>query len=230
LRVWGAALALYLAGSVALILLSGWIRLSEDSLDFVYGMVYGLSASIVGMTALFPAGIHLFQTDRQGGSGALMSGGFIAAWSILPVPRESVTRGIYLHGLATGLAWVLFVLAFTVLRHLVLGSNFNVLEFFLPLALAAPAVAGLLTCTAVGDKVRGTIAIIALLCTVPAYIGGQVAGKAMGLAIGSGANLYIGITLLLLLGLIGGVPALVHLRRPTPNDSETRFQGSSGHA
>jgi hypothetical protein len=141
-----------------------------------------------------------------------------------------VTRGIYLHGLATGLAWVLFVLAFTVLRHLVLGSNFNVLEFFLPLGLAAPAVAGLLTCTAVGDKVRGTIAIIVLLCTVPGYIGAQVAGKAMGFPIGSGANLAMSTTLLLLLGLIGGLPALVHLRRPLPSPADTTFQGSSSHA
>ena len=90
--------------------------------------------------------------------------------------------------------------------------------------------AGLLTCTAVGDKVRGTIAILALLCTVPAYIGAQMAGKALGFPIGSGANLAIGITLLLLLGLIGGLPALIHLRRPAQDHSETRFQGSSSHA
>jgi hypothetical protein len=214
LRRWGSMIAGFAAVALAVVLLDYFEVVPEDSGDLYYGLVFGLSFSMVGMVVLFPLGVQLFQTDRMGGNGSMMNGGFCAAWSTLPVRRLSVIRAVYLHGLASGLCWFLFLGGVIFLSNLLDLMSLRMLRFFMPMMLAIPAVAGVLTCTAVGDKARGLIAFLAVLLIIPAHIGAEMATRWGGLLHGSSSALAVNVTVLALLGAIGGLPPLVHLRRP----------------
>jgi hypothetical protein len=213
LRRWGLAVAGFVLVAVVILALSSMKLLPDDSGDLYFGFVYGLSFSMIGLAVFYPMGVHLFQTDRCGGGGMLMTGSYRAAWSTLPVRPEAVLRGVYLHGLVVGFCWVLWVSGFSLLAHFLGQHGLGILRFFLPLGLAVPAVAGLLTCTAAGDRRRGLVAFLAVICVLPAHIGTMFASRAAGLVHGSPIALAVDLTVLALLGAIGGLPPLVHLRR-----------------
>jgi hypothetical protein len=214
LRRWGPAMAGFAGIALLVVLLDYFQILTEDSGDLYYGLVFGLSFSLVGMVVLFPLGIHLFQTDRIGGSGSMMTGGFCSAWSTLPVDRLSVVRAVYLHGLGSGACWLLCLVGLILLANLLGLKGLRMLRFFMPMLLGTPAVAGLLTCTAVGDKARGLISFVAVLLILPAHIGTELVTSWGGLLHGSASALAIDIAALAVLGAIGGLPPLIHLRRP----------------
>jgi carboxyl-terminal processing protease len=212
LRRWGLMLAGFVVIGVTVVALDYAGVLTEDSGDLYYGLVFGLSFSLIGMLVLFPLGVHLFQTDRGGRDGSMMTGTFCSAWSTLPVRRLTVIRAVYLHGLVAGVVWFLFLGGLLLLAHTLELRSLRMLRFFLPLLVAVPAVAGVLTCTAVGDKVRGLIAFLAVLLVLPVHIGVETATRWAGLLHGSPSVLAIDLALLALLGAIGGLPPLVHLR------------------
>lgn len=205
--------AAYALLSLAVPLADRWGMLNADQSDFGYGVVHGLSMSLFGIAMLYPMGIHILKTDRLAGSGGLLSGAFCAAWAVLPVRRESVSRAVYVHVLVAGAAWALFVTSFSLLAQLLVSSGWNWLRFYLPVGLAVPAVAGFLTCMAAGDRVRGTIALAAVFVVLPAHIGSHMACQAAGLSLRSPMVVVVDAAVLTLLGLVGGLPALVHLRR-----------------
>jgi hypothetical protein len=193
-----------------------------EQTDLWYGIVHGLSLSLFGIASLHPMGIHILKTDRLAGSGGLMSGAFCAAWAALPVRRESVSRAVYFHVLLLGAAWLLFITSFSLLAHLVVSNGLSWLLFYPPLVLALPALAGFLTCMAVGDRLRGTIALAALFLVMPAHIGSRLACDAAGMSARSPVVLAINAAALLLLGAVGGLPALVHVRRASDPDDRWR--------
>jgi hypothetical protein len=216
--------ALFLVGALLLLLLDASTVLPEEMGDLYYGIVFGLSFSMIGMGVLYPIGVHLFQTDRFGGSGGMMTGSFSAAWSVLPVRPSAVARGVYLHGLVVGLVWFLFIVGFALLANVLGVMGISMLRFFLPMGLAVPAVAGVLTCTAVGDKLRGAVSFLAVLCIIPAHLGVEFATRWAGMLRGSATALAIDLAALALLGAIGGIPPLVHLRREEPPRLDIRTE------
>ncbi len=166
---------------------------------------------VLVLTALpfFPLGLKL--VPSVAGS-ALFSGYFLRTWSPLPVPRERVIRATYLHGvMAAGIVWLVGC------GHAALHrGGAHALLFELP---AVFLVGGIVVCEAVGDRKRGLLAVAALVgfqMVVPlayvfvrtTFLGAASAGFAR-----SGTELTVAAYAL---GLLGGIPPLVHLRRAAP--------------
>lgn len=201
--------------SLAVPVLDRLARLTADQADLGYGIVHGLSMSLFGIAMLYPLGVHILKTDRLAGSGGLMSGAFSAAWAVLPVRRETVNRAVFLHVLIVGAAWALFITCFSLLAQLLVSSGWSWLRFYLPVGLGVPAVAGFLTCMAAGDRRRGTLALAAVFVVLPAHIGSHMACHAAGLPLRSPLVVLIDSAVLLLIGAVGGLAALIHIRRPS---------------
>ena len=166
---------------------------------------------ILALTALpfFPFGLKL-----AGPGGLLFGGRFLRSWSPLPVPRETVVRAVYAHGLiAAGLVWL--VLCAHVARDGGASRLWGLPLFELP---AVFLVAGIVTCEAVGDRGRGLLAVGCLagfqmivptawclanatldLSSVP-FVRSESFWRAEAFG----------------LGLLGSLPPLVHLRRGAP--------------
>jgi hypothetical protein len=162
-------------------------------------------AQVLVLSALpfFPLGLKL--VPSVAGS-ALFSGYFLRAWSPLPVPREQVIRATFLHGVVTaGIVWL--VLCVHVLHR---GGGTHALLFELP---SVFLVGGIVVCEAVGDRRRGLLAVAALVgfhMVVPlAYVFVQLFGAWSAGFVKSGTGLTVEAYAL---GLLGGIPPLVHLR------------------
>ena len=212
-RRWGWVVAIFVLATLAVFLYNALDPLPEEAQDFYVGVVFGVSGSVIGMAALFPFGVHLMQVDRFDASDSMMSGHYSAAWRSLPVRPEAVIRGVYLHGLCVGLAWIVFTVGFVFLgKYLGVFNQLSILRFFLPLGLVIPAIAGVMTCTAVGDRIRGAIAFLALFAALPTHIGAEMGLRAVGLEPESATFYAIDLVTLALLGAAGGLPPLVHLR------------------
>jgi len=125
-----------------------------------------------------------------------MSGAYLAAWSVLPVKRESVLLYTYLHVVIMSLLG--YILVLTMISLLTGSWQAHVLVPFFALV---PCLAGITTNGAAGDKFWGRISQLALFFLV----------FAIGLYLAFPQQWYFS-GLLLFLALLGGGPALAHLR------------------
>jgi len=157
----------------------------------------------------FPLGLRLVPPSGS----QPFSGYFLRAWSVLPVRPERVARAVYLHALGSA-AVVWLVLWAQVALH---GSRgLELLQVFeVPVIVLAGAI---VLCEAVGDRTRGLLAVACLVGThfVP------TAHLIVGTLLPTAAMRWepwrsTPYTLLAYgLGLLGGLPPLVHLRRRAP--------------
>ena len=140
------------------------------------------------------------------------SGDFLQAWSVLPVRREAVLRGIYLHGLvATGGIWIVAILTSVVSAWLTKGS-LDAVKFFVgtpgellvPMVAVVPCIAGLLAAGAAGRKGVAMVAGIAMISVFHGHFVLLILKTPVALHAGA----------LALFAALGGVPILTELRRP----------------
>ncbi len=138
---------------------------------------------------------------------------FRGAWAVLPVRPESVMRGVYLHGLATGFFLWLTALGTNLANTWLKTGVFRFEDFdgdpggrlLVPLVAAVPCLAGGLTSAAAGDGVRGWICLVS---GMGVFVGNMV-------CLGTKVPWPSHAALLLLLAAAGGIPPLVHLRGRT---------------
>jgi|GEM_PF-2285863 len=181
-----------------------------------YHLFYGASSLNIGMGFSFlafrPMANNLIAAGLSAASGSRPSD-FRAAWAVLPLRSESVMRGVYLHGVVSGLFLWLTVLATNLTNTWIKTGALRLEDFdgdpggrlLLPLVAAIPCLAGGLTSAAVGDAFRGWLCLGA---GIGVFVGNVVClvNKVPWQAHGA---------LLLALALVGGLPPLVHLRGRT---------------
>jgi len=180
----------------------------------VPAIVYAVSLPVaavllVGLYAS-PIGINVFTTDRAAGSASGLGGGHGRAWSTFPLRPETVARTVYAHGLMSAfLAWL-------ILAGLArLASRLVASKLDLPLLLLGlPCAAGLLLCAHVGDYWRGMLSATTLMSFLPAHL--LMLGLLNKEILLGGAKGVPSSAVLLTLAMAGGLPPLVHLRRPRP--------------
>jgi hypothetical protein len=189
--------------------------LGEDGPGLLYmGSSLMLGASL-GFLALRP------MASAQAIAGVLgkvgyRPGDFVAAWSVLPVRRESVLRGVYLHGLlATGAIWAAAILTGIVSTWLDKGtvdaSKFfggSPGELLVPMVAVVPCIAGLLTAGAAGRKGKAMLAGITMIAVFHAHFALLILR----------APVAIHAAYLLLAAALGGAPILTELRRDAPHE------------
>jgi hypothetical protein len=165
--------------------------------------VLALQLLLLTATLFYPLGLKLVSAAAPG-SGAVWNGYYLSAWPVLPVRRETVLRAVYAHGWAAGgLVWLLFCLY----RWLYGGGPWPSL-FELPAVVLA---AGVLVCAAAGDRWRGTLALVSLVTFqmgVPLLL--TVAETVFLVHVKHERDVLIAAAYVL--GLVGGLPPLVHLR------------------
>lgn len=172
-------------------------------------LVFGF---IFSMVILRPMGSQVIAMGLSSMSNIYDPGDYCAAWSVLPVRREAVTRGIYLHGLISGTAAWLLVLAVNLVNTwLKTGEVFfsdtegdPAGKFFLPMIALVPCMAGGLTCASVGDRLKGILSLGAAIAVFVIHFG----------CIMTRAPMTFQISLLAAVAVVGGIPPLVHLRAP----------------
>ncbi len=216
-KFWPALVAMLLITFVVPPLVN-WLGIPETLFVFSAGILPGLMIHLL----MFPLGIHLFNGDRGiTGSGG-NRGTFQQAWAYLPLPYYQVLRGVWLHGIISGLiCWVLYV------THFVLMMAFNdewtaIVWFHVSLVLVIPAGAGFLVAGAAGDGLRLTLAIAALIGIPVADIGFTIGLKSAGVAMSQNQQIFVVFAVALAATLIGGLPPLIHLRRPRPQGAQGR--------
>jgi hypothetical protein len=201
--------ALFVAIEAGLIAGDRWFGLPRPFLT--YGGIL-IGATLLGWTALRPLGSKLAIAGLSGAPG-YRPGEFAAAWAVLPVRREALLRGVYLHGLIFGALSLIALFGSTALlydsiegseaRNLSLASPF-VRTILLPQLALIPCLAGVLTAGAAGDKRRTYVSGGALLLVMHLNI--------VLLLLKVPAQLRIGT--LIGLALVGGLLPLVHLLPP----------------
>jgi hypothetical protein len=198
--------------------LMSWLGIPEVFYSFTAGVLPGLAIFLL----MFPLGIHLFNGDRGiAGSGG-NCGNFKQAWSHLPLPTYRVMRGIWIHGMIGGLVcWALYLTHF-VLMMVFSGEWTALVWFHVSLVLAIPAGAGFLVSGAAGDGFRLTLAIAALIAVPAADIGFTIGLKSAGFAMSQNQQIFVVFAAALAAALIGGLPPLIHLRRPRPQPQQGR--------
>ncbi len=149
-------------------------------------------------------------------------GDFAAAWSALPVRREAVLRGVYLHVLLVGTATWMLILAGNYWSSWLATGQFCLVNsshepigwVLLPLIAIVPCAAGLMTAAAVGDR-KGLMlsAGAAVALSLPLVL----------LSLRQTAD-PISLTWLIAATAIGGLPPL-HLRRPVACAERVEEQG-----
>jgi hypothetical protein len=175
-------------------------------------LVFGFMFSFIALRPLgfFPGEMETWgRSDRtsQAGSGH-------PSWAYLPVRREAVTRGVFLHGLITGT----FIWAAVILTNL-LSSRFSTGQWqmidmdggvagrlLLPYIAVVPCLASALTCMSVRDGKRTMISVAALFAVM--------AGNMVLLANKAPIPVHFGV--LALAALVGCIPCLPYLRGPRP--------------
>jgi hypothetical protein len=190
--------------------------LGEDSPGLVYfGSIVVLSFAL-SLIALRPmasaqavAGLFGKPNYREGD--------FVTAWSTLPVRREWVLRGVYLHALLVSLFIFALALGVNLLVAVVEHHQWAVLDFernpaarlVVPLVAAVPCVAGFVAASAAARKGKALLAGLALLVIVHGHL--------LMLILKVPAVLHA--AMLVALALVGGVPVLFDLqRRAAPDD------------
>jgi hypothetical protein len=171
-------------------------------------LVFSFSLSLVAMR---PLGLDLIASSLAGKSG-LRLGDFGRAWSVLPVRREAVARGVYVHGMITGVAiGTLFLganLLTTWLRtgepRFIDASRAPGPEFFLPFAAAIPCLAGALTAGAMGDRVRGILSLTSMFVVFVSHVACLI------LQVSPPLHGWI----LIVIAMVGGLPPLIHALSP----------------
>jgi len=138
-------------------------------------------------------------------------GDFAAAWSVLPVRREWILRGVYLHGLvACATIWA--VAAGTYLAsHLLDGGSLATalapdkpfVELFVPLVAVVPCIAGLLAASAAARKTKTALAAVAMLAVFHGYF----------VLLILKVPVAVRIAYLVAMAALGGLPVLADLRR-----------------
>ena len=196
------AAGLLFAVESALVAADQMIGFPDKGLYWGSCLVFGFLFSYV---ALRPLGCNLFTPYTE-------STGFSAAWNVLPVRREAVIRGVYVHGLVAGVGIFagIFGVAF-VTTWLDTGTAAFVDfhgdpagEAFYPLIALVPCLAGGLTSAAAGDRLLGFICLAAGTCVLMGHF----------LLLILEAPAWFHSAVLIALALCGGVPPLRHLGKP----------------
>jgi hypothetical protein len=189
--------------------------LGEDSPGLVYfGSIVVLSFAL-SLIALRP------MTSAQAVAGLFgkpnyREGDFVTAWSVLPVRREWVLRGVYLHALLVSLFIFALALGVNLLVAVVERHEWAILDFdrnpaarlFVPLVAAVPCVAGFVAASAAARKHKALLAGLALALVVQGHL--------LMLILKVPAVLHAAV--LIALALVGGGPVLFELRRPSASD------------
>ena len=146
---------------------------------------------------VYPYGLNL----ATAGAGRLLGpteGGFLRAWSTLPVRRSVVLRGVYLHGLVAGSVLWLLALGLSLGTTAIVDPGGESRTLLFPLLVLVPCLAGYMTSAAAGAAYRAFIPILiapfSLLLLVIAEGFGSPSLAAAGVV---------------LFGVIGGGPALL---------------------
>jgi hypothetical protein len=200
------------AAEAFLIALDQWVLLSERTFGLINVLV---GACLLSFVVMRPMGSKLAAAGvwGWGGCGAL-PGEFSETWSVLPVRRELVLRGVYLHGLISGAAlWIGILLVGSLVRWLgtgeisLLGPEKGFLaELLFPLATVIPCLAVFLIAGAAGDRPRAVLSTGAFLVIVHLNIVLLVLETPTVVRLGT----------LAAIALIGGLPPLRHLRPAHP--------------
>jgi hypothetical protein len=206
-RFWYVLVAALIV-AIAAVLLNHWFELPRPT--FYICMVFA-SCLLLGCLALRPIGSVLVVAGHTGAPGH-RPGEFAAAWSVLPVPREAVLRGVYLHGLITGAAIWVMVLAANHWSSWLATGELSLVDYrgrpvgwLLYSAFAiVPCLAGFLTAGAVADRVCFFVSFGAMVAFLPLR---EVAHTTQ-------VSPSMTACLLLGLALVGGAPPLRHLRKP----------------
>ncbi len=203
------SVALFIAVEAGLIAGDRWFGLPRYFLTFG-GILAG--TGLLAWTALRPLGSKLAVAGVWGAPG-YGPGEFAEAWAALPVRREALLRGVYVHGLICGAlslaalfvssALLYFSMEAAEPRDLSLQHPF-VQMMLLPLIALVPCLAGFLTAGAAGDRLRAyvcggafilvmhlNVVLVALRVSAPVRL-----GTVIGLA------------------LLGGLLPVVHLLPP----------------
>jgi len=178
--------------------------------SFCFGSML-LGSFLLSLVAIRPFGVDLIASALAGKAGIRL-GDFGRAWSVLPVRREAVARGVYLHGVVTGVAIGAMFLGANLLTTWLKTREPRLLdaarapgpEFFLPLAAAIPCLAGTLTAGAVGDSVRGIVSRVAIFAVFVGHLTCLILRVAPD----------VHALLLIAIAATGGLPPLIHLRTP----------------
>jgi len=173
-------------------------------------------SGVLSLVVLKPMGIPLIEAGGGLGLAAGAAGRQARAHEVLPVRREAVTRGIYLHGLLTGLLiWGTVVGVNLLTTWLNLGElrmvdidGDSADKYILPYIAVVPCLAGALTSSAMRDLGR------VMVCMAAG--GGIFLGHTLCLILDATTWLHAG--LLVGLALLGGIVPLNYLRRPGPAD------------
>jgi hypothetical protein len=178
-----------------------------------FGFYMG-SALVLGflfsMVALRPVSSLIIAAGFRGGLG-YKSGDFMAAWSVLPLPREKVIRGVYLHGLLTGILIYVLALGVSALNTWLETGTWAICHedgspagrFAVPFLALVPCLAGGLTGAAVGNRVSTILGVGAGIAVLVAHLACLV----------NKAPLSLHFVILIGLAAVGGLPALRHLKR-----------------
>jgi hypothetical protein len=208
---------LFFALEGGLIALDRIVPFPEFGFYIASTLVLGFFFSFV---VLRPMNSNLIATGITGGSRNIKSGDFLNALSVLPLRRESILRGVYLHGLITGtLLWAAVIGTNLLSTWLELGEarlvdfdGDHAGKYLIPYIALVPCIAGGLTCAAKGDALFGFISL------------GSGIAVFMGHIVCLGCNLPMPLHagILVLLAVMGGLPPLKHLRAPVPVKGKVR--------
>lgn len=206
------ALALLLLSQSILIALEYLGVFPELAFYFCSCLVFGFMFSVV---ALRPLGFYPGQAETEGTStraAQVLSNH--APWNYLPVRREGVIRGIFLHGWITGaFIWTGVIATNLVSSRLNSGEwilrdmdGDHAAKYLMPHVALIPCLAGGLTSMTAGAGFRAMVSVAAAI----SILGGNVALLIMK------APPVIHYGLIILASLVGCLPALRYLRRPAP--------------
>jgi hypothetical protein len=182
-------------------------RWQLPQLSFYLGTTVAASL-LFGFFVLRPLGSVQATASFKGAAG-YRHGEFLAAWSVLPVRREAVLRGVYLHGLLTGaFVWTL-VMGANLWGSWLATGELGLVDrdgdpvgwIMWPAYGIVPSVAAFLVAGAAGNV---PLAFLSFGCAV-LYLPVQMVGHELGWAATTSL-----IALLLLL-VVGSLPAFLYL-------------------
>ncbi len=216
-------IVLTVALQVIAVLLTRWLVLPKYALAIctfisVLLLLFGVVLRPIGNAGSLTRFICPRETGCRGGD--------FAAWWVLPVRREAVLRGVYLHVLITGVAvWALVIATYCASGWLATGQLSLIDQGSEPIGWAlwsaiaiVPCLAGLVTAGAVGDDAL-------IWCSA----GLMVAFLPLVLVLFMGhADGPLTLTYLLTIASIGGLPPLVHLRKPVAPLENAEPEGAAG--
>jgi hypothetical protein len=200
-------LGLLLLAEIVLMVIERTIGLGEWGLYIASCFVFGFVFSLV---ALRPMGMYFAEPALSGKAGSPRSGDAGRAWITLPVRKEAMTRAIYVHGLITGtMIWMLIMLAGCIFTWFRTGEfalkdadGDSLLKFFVPFCALIFCLAGGITNMAMGDMTRAMLSLGAAVAILFGHIALLIAK----------ASVLEKTCVLAALAVLGGAPALVHLR------------------